>query len=205
MNKFCGLGVALITPFKSDGSVDYDALTRLLNHTSVVDYYVVLGTTAETATMDADERNAVVRHVISHNVLAKPIVVGIGGNCTAESIKAIQNFDLQGVDAILSVVPYYNKPTQSGIFEHFSAIISSSPLPIILYNVPGRTGANMSAETTLKLAHKFGSKVAGVKEASGSESQAAYILRDKPADFALISGDDNLTLPSSKPTFDMLF
>lgn len=195
MNKFAGVGVALITPFDKSGAVDFEALGRLLTHTAAVDYYVVLGTTAESATMNTDERNAVVAYVVKENAARKPIVVGIGGNNTLEVIANIEKFDLSGVDAILSVVPYYNKPNQVGIYEHFAAILKASKLPIILYNVPGRTGVNMTAETTLKLANEFRGKAIAIKEASGCASQAAYILRDKPADFAVISGDDNMTLP----------
>lgn len=194
MNKFGGLGVALITPFGANGEIDFDALSRLLDHCSAVDYFVVLGTTGETATMNAKERDAVVRHVVKCNAGRKPIVVGLGGNNTAETIIAMQSFDMQGVDAILSVVPYYNKPNQEGIFQHFSAIADASPLPIVLYNIPGRSGVNMTAETTLRLAHKYSGKIVAIKEASGNLSQAAYIIRDKPADFAVISGDDNLAL-----------
>lgn len=195
MEKFKGVGVALITPFADDGSVDFEALTRLLIHTQSVDFYVVLGTTGEPATMTAAERNDVVRHVVSHNTTGKPIVVGIGGNCTQEVVNALQTFDLSGVSAVLSVVPYYNKPNQEGIFQHYSQVVKNSPLPVILYNVPGRTGVNMTAATTLRLAREFGSRIIGVKEASGNLSQVAHILRDRPEGFLVVSGDDNLTLP----------
>ncbi|MEG0466947.1 MAG: 4-hydroxy-tetrahydrodipicolinate synthase [Mucinivorans sp.] len=195
MKKFTGVGVALITPFTEDGSVDFQALTRLLEHTQSVDFYVVLGTTGEPATMTLAERHAVVRHVVAHNPTAKPIVVGLGGNCTADLVDALQTFDLSGVSAVLSVVPYYNKPNQEGIFQHYSVVAKHSPLPVILYNVPGRTGVNMTAATTLRLAREFGEKIIGVKEASGNLAQVAHILRDRPDNFVVLSGDDNLTLP----------
>ncbi|MEG1076703.1 MAG: 4-hydroxy-tetrahydrodipicolinate synthase [Mucinivorans sp.] len=195
MKKFTGVGVALITPFTEDGSVDFQALTRLLEHTQSVDFYVVLGTTGEPATMTLAERHAVVRHVVAHNPTAKPIVVGLGGNCTAALVDALQTFDLSGVSAVLSVVPYYNKPNQEGIFQHYSVVAKHSPLPVILYNVPGRTGVNMTAATTLRLAREFGEKIIGVKEASGNLAQVAHILRDRPNNFVVLSGDDNLTLP----------
>lgn len=195
MKNFKGTGVALVTPFNNEGKVDFEALTALLDHTTKVDYYVVLGTTAESVTLTKEERHEVVRHVVEYNQGRKPIAVGIGGNNTMDVIAQMQSFDLSGVDAILSVVPYYNKPTQGGIYAHYAEIIKAAPLPIILYNVPGRTGVNMAAETTLKLARNFGGKLVGVKEASGNLSQAAYILRDRPKGFLVISGDDNLTLP----------
>lgn len=196
MEKFRGVGVALITPFTDNGAVDFDALTRLLINTQSVDYYVILGTTGEPATMTDDERHAVVRHVVDNNPTKKPIVVGIGGNNTAEVVETLHSFDLSGVSAVLSVVPYYNKPNQEGIFQHYSAVIKGSPLPVILYNVPGRTGVNMTAATTLRLAREFGQRIVGIKEASGNMGQVAYILRDRPtADFLVLSGDDNLTLP----------
>ncbi len=193
MKSLKGVGVALVTPFKSNGEVDYMALTALLSHTQRVDYYVVLGTTAESATLNQEERNKIVRHVVEHNGGKRPIVVGIGGNNTSEVVRALQNTDLTGVDAILSVVPYYNKPNQAGIYAHYAEVLKHSPLPVILYNVPGRTGVNMTAETTLRLAHDFRGKAVAVKEASGDVSQAAYILRDRPEEFLVISGDDNLT------------
>lgn len=187
--------MALITPFKANGDVDFESLTRLLEHTQSVDYYVVLGTTGEPATMSAQECHAVVRHVVANNPTGKPIVVGHGGNNTAQVVRSLETMDLSGVSAILSVVPYYNKPNQEGIFQHYASVIEHSPLPVILYNVPGRTGVNMTAATTLRIASEFSDKVIGIKEASGNLSQAAYILRDRPADFLVISGDDNLTLP----------
>lgn len=195
MRDYRGVGVALVTPFNTDLEVDYVALSALLEHTQKVDYYVVLGTTGESVTLSAEEKHKIVRHVVDHNQGRKPIVVGIGGNNTAQVIKSMQSFDLSGVDAILSVVPYYNKPTQDGIYAHYAEVLKNAPLPIILYNVPGRTGVNMSAATTLRLANDFLGRAIAVKEASGCLAQGSYILRDKPSDFLLISGDDNLTLP----------
>lgn len=195
MKKFAGLGVALVTPFTKTGEVDFEALTSLLYHVEDVDYYVVLGTTAESVTLTQEERKAVVEHVVKFNKGIKPIVVGVGGNNTLEVVRQLKEFDYEGVDAILSVVPYYNKPTQAGIYAHYAEVLGNSPLPVILYNVPGRTGVNMSAETTISLTKDFPEKAIAVKEASGCLSQAAYILKECPEEFAVISGDDNLTLP----------
>lgn len=191
-----GVGVALVTPFTDGGEVDYPALTSLIQHITAggVDYMVVLGTTGEPATMTAEERHCVVRHCVAHNPGRLPIVVGIGGNDTAEVIRTMQTFDLDGVSAILSVTPYYNKPNQAGLYAHFSAVLAAAPRPVVLYNVPGRTGVNMTAETTLRLAHDFPGKAIAVKEASGNLSQAAYILRDRPEGFFVLSGEDNLAL-----------
>lgn len=192
-----GVGVALVTPFTASGAVDYPALTSLVNHVTMggVDYLVVLGTTAETPTLTPEEKYNVVRHVVAHNPGNLPIVVGIGGNNTAEVIYTMKTFDLSGVSAILSVTPYYNKPNQAGLEAHYSAILEEAPLPVILYNVPGRTGVNMTAETTLRLAHKYPGRAIAIKEASGNLAQAAYILRDRPDGFYVISGDDNLAMP----------
>lgn len=195
MRELRGVGVALVTPFTESGDVDFGALTALLDHTDRVDYYVVMGTTAENVTLSQDEKHAVVRHVVAHNQGRKPIVVGVGGNNTKDVLCQLESFDLTDVDAILSVVPYYNKPSQEGIYQHYAAILRNSPLPVILYNVPGRTGVNMSAATTLRLACDFPRRAIGVKEASGNMSQVAYILRDRPDGFLVISGDDNSTLP----------
>ncbi len=192
-----GVGVALVTPFTEQGAVDYPALTSLVNHVTVagVDYLVVLGTTGEPATMTAEEKHNVVRHVVAHNIGNLPIVVGMGGNNTADLIRTMQSFDLGGVSALLSVTPYYNKPNQAGLFAHYSAQLEAAPLPVILYNVPGRTGVNMLPETVLKLARAYPKKAIAVKEASGILGQAAYILRDRPEGFFVLSGDDNLALP----------
>lgn len=191
-----GVGVALVTPFNSNLDVDFIALDKLVEHVieGGVDYLVALGTTAETPTLSAREKRAVADRIIRTNDGRKPIVVGIGGNSTADVVFAVKEFDFTGIDALLSVTPYYNKPTQQGIYEHYKAVAEASPVPVILYNVPGRTGVNMTAATTLRLARDFKNIVA-VKEASGNLSQAAYILRDRPAGFMVISGDDNCTVP----------
>lgn len=195
-NKFTGTGVALITPFNSDGSVDFSSLERVVAHTidGGVDYLLVMGTTAENATLNKEERQTILRAVVKQNNGRLPIVYGIGCNNTQTVIDDVKNTDLLGVDGLLVVAPYYNKPNQEGLYQHFAAIAESSPLPIILYNVPGRTGVTMSAATTLRLAHKYENIVA-IKEASGNLNIVSYILKDCPADFAVISGDDNLTLP----------
>ncbi len=196
MAKFFGTGVAMITPFNADKSVDFESLGKLVDYLTKggVEFLVVLGTTGEAATLSTDERHKVVRYVVEKNAGKLPIVVGIGGNNTAEVVHSVNTFDLSGVDAILSVTPFYNKPNQRGLYEHFKAIALASKLPIILYNVPGRTGINMNAETTIKLAKEF-KNIVGIKEASGNLTQITYILRDKPAGFAVLSGDDGLALP----------
>ncbi|HUX55196.1 MAG TPA: 4-hydroxy-tetrahydrodipicolinate synthase [Williamwhitmania sp.] len=196
MKKFFGTGVAMVTPFNSDKSIDFESLKKLTSYITDggVEFLVVLGTTGEAATLSAEERHKVVRFVVEQNGGKLPVVVGIGGNNTMEVAKTMKSFDLSGVDAILSVTPFYNKPTQQGLYEHFKALAGESPLPIIMYNVPGRTGINLAAETTLRLAHDFKNIVA-VKEASGNLNQQSYILRDKPADFKVLSGDDGLALP----------
>ncbi len=190
------MGVALITPFRSDKTIDFDAFARLLEYQikNGVDYMVVLGTTAETPTLTTAERKQV-REFVAERVAGRvPLVLGIGGNNTMGVIEEIHNTDLTPFSAILSVVPYYNKPSQEGIYQHYKAIVESSPLPIILYNVPGRTGVNMTAETTLKLAKEF-PNIIGVKEASGNISQMDDIIKNKPEDFMVISGDDGITFP----------
>jgi 4-hydroxy-tetrahydrodipicolinate synthase len=194
--KFTGTGVALVTPFRNDDSVDFKALTKLVNYQieNKIDYIVVLGTTGEPATLGNDEKHAVVEAVIEAVNKRVPVVVGIGGNNTQEVINKIKSFNFEGVDAILSVSPYYNKPSQTGIYEHFKAITSSSPVPVIPYNVPGRTASNMTSETVVKLAHEFKNIVA-VKEASCNLSQVMDIIKNKPKDFMVISGDDALTFP----------
>ncbi len=194
-HKFSGVGVALVTPFNTDHSIDYHSLEHLIEHTinGGVDYLVVLGTTGESATLSESERAEVLRFCVKCAAGRTPIVYGHGGNNTRSLIEAFDRLDLNGVDALLSVSPYYNKPTQEGIFSHFAALAESSPLPLIVYNVPGRTGSNMSADTTLRLAHAY-PNIIGVKEASGNLSQAAHIIAGKPDHFAVISGDDNLTI-----------
>lgn len=191
-----GVGVALVTPFKECGDVDYCALKRLVNFVieGGVDYLVALGTTAETATLNSEEKSLVLKTITETNGGKKPIVVGIGGNNTAEVCRQISEFDFSGISALLSVVPYYNKPSQEGIFQHYKAVCESSPIPVILYNVPGRTGVNMSAQTTIRIAKEC-KNAAAVKEASGNLGQTAYILRDRQEGFLVLSGDDNLALP----------
>jgi len=193
---FSGTGVALVTPFHKYGTVDFNSLKRIIEHllAGQVDYLVVLGTTGETATMSKDERNAVCQFVIEMVEGRVPVVIGIGGNNTQEILETISHFDFAGIDGILSVTPYYNKPQQKGLYYHYKSIASISPLPIILYNVPGRTGVNMSAETTLRLAHEY-PNIVGIKEASGNLIQIMKIIKGRPNGFSVISGDDALTLP----------
>ncbi|HIT15885.1 MAG TPA: 4-hydroxy-tetrahydrodipicolinate synthase [Candidatus Avimuribaculum pullicola] len=191
-----GMGVALITPFHKDKSIDFDSLARLLEYQirSGIDYLVVLGTTAETATLTPDEQ-AQVRHFVAERVHGRvPMVLGLGGNNTMAIVEAAKTLDLSAFDAILSVVPYYNKPSQEGIYQHYKAIATASPLPVILYNVPGRTGVNMSPEVCLRLAREF-ENIVGVKEASGNIAQMDEIIKNKPSDFMVISGDDGITFP----------
>ena len=196
MNKFQGTGVALVTPFNTDGSVDYNGLKHLINHLvdGGIDYLVSLGTTGETATMTKDEKKKVWAYTAEINNNRLPLVAGIGGNDTLAVAEDIKSFDATGYSAILSVSPYYNKPTQEGIYQHYKYLAEISPLDLILYNVPGRTNSNMSPETTCRLAHDFKNIIA-TKEASGSFDQFNQIMRDKPQDFLLISGDDPITLP----------
>lgn len=196
-HPFTGAGVALITPFNEDKSIDYSALERLVEDqvSGGIDYLVVLGTTAETPALSEPEKKEIVRFVIEKNAGRLKIVVGMGGNNTTALVQTLQNTDFNGIDAILSVTPYYNKPTQEGLFQHFKAVSEACPVPIILYNVPGRTGVNMDADTTLRIAN-LSDKVIAIKEASGDLGQFAKIISHAPAHFKLISGDDGLTLPS---------
>ena len=191
-----GMGVALITPLKEDGSVDYAALVRLVDYQlqNGTDFLCVLGTTAETPTLTKEEKTAITRTVIERAGGRLPILLGVGANCTQTVIDTLKNDDFTGVDAVLAVVPYYNKPSQEGIYQHYKAISESTDLPIVLYNVPGRTGVNMTAETTLRLAQDFRNIVA-VKEASGHITQMDDIIKHKPAHFNVISGDDGITFP----------
>ena len=191
-----GMGVALITPFKEDGSVDYDSLLRLVEYQvqNGIDFLCVLGTTAETPTLTAEEKRKIKSLVIERVNGRVPILLGVGSNCTQTVIDTIKNDDMTGVDALLIAVPYYNKPSQEGIYQHYKAIAQSTDLPIVLYNVPGRTGVNMTAATTLRLAHDFDNIVA-IKEASGDISQMDEIIKKKPANFDVISGDDGITFP----------
>jgi len=193
MNQLFGTGVALATPFDKDLNIDWKGLENLLNHTSGngVDYFVVMGTTGESVTLAIEEQVEVLEFVKNHNSSNLPVVLGCGGNNTKDVIQKLSQFDLNGVDAILSVTPYYNKPPQEGMYQHFLAIAEASSLPIILYNVPGRTGINLSVKTTLRLAeHK---NIIGIKDATGDVKQAMDIAKGKPEDFMLISGDDMLT------------
>jgi 4-hydroxy-tetrahydrodipicolinate synthase len=196
MNKFHGTGVALVTPFNADGSVDYDGLKKLINYQieGKVEYLVSLGTTGESATLNKEEKKKVWAYTAEINNGRLPLVAGIGGNYTAEVIEAIKDFDHNGYAAILSASPYYNKPTQEGIYQHYKAISEATDLDIFLYNVPGRTASNVSAATTCRLAADC-KNIIGTKEASGSFDQFNEIIRDKPADFMLISGDDPVALP----------
>jgi len=191
-----GTGVAVITPFKSNFEIDFDALGKVLDHLieEKVEYLVTLGTTGETPVLDKQEKLDIVNFTFERVADRVPVVVGIGGNNTHELIQDLQKFPLEKAAAVLSASPYYNKPSQEGLYFHYKAIAEASPKPIILYNVPGRTGRNMAASTTLKLAHEV-PNIWGIKEAGGDMAQCMTILRDKPADFLVVSGDDALALP----------
>lgn len=191
-----GMGVALITPFKSDESVDYEALMRLVDYQvqNNTDFLCVLGTTAETPTLTENERQKIKQMVIERVGGRIPILLGVGGNNTKAVVETLQKDDFTGVDAILSVVPYYNKPSQEGLYQHYKAIAEATELPLVLYNVPGRTGVNMTAETTLRVARDFHNVIA-VKEASGNITQMDDIIKNKPDTFDVISGDDGITFP----------
>lgn len=195
-NNIKGIGVALVTPFDKNEAVDFEALDHLVDHVTKggVDYLVVLGTTAETPTLTASEKNAVTARVLERNAGKLPVVLGVGGNCTANIVDQLKASDLSGVDAILSVTPYYNKPSQEGLFQHYKAVAKASPVPVILYNVPSRTGVNMTAETTLRIAREV-KNVLGVKEACGNVTQMSKIIKERPEGFLVISGDDCMTLP----------
>lgn len=194
MRKLYGTGVALVTPFNSDKTIDFGSLKKLLEYTAKGgDYYVVMGTTGESVTLSKEEKKEVLEFVRKNNPKKLPIVYGIGGNNTQQVLEEIESTNLLGISALLSVSPYYNKPSQEGIYQHFVQVANTSPVPIILYNVPSRTASNLTAETTLRLAkHK---NVIGIKEASGNLEQCMNIAKGKPKDFMLISGDDLLTLP----------
>ncbi|MCC8408784.1 4-hydroxy-tetrahydrodipicolinate synthase [Mucilaginibacter sp. UR6-1] len=196
MNKFFGTGVAMVTPFQPDGQVDFDGLNNLISHLidGGVEYLVVLGTTGESATLNKEEKKKIFKFVSEKVNGRVPLVAGIGGNDTLEVVELVKAFDSTGYDAILSVSPYYNKPTQEGIYQHYKAVADAAPLPIILYNVPGRTGSNIAAETTVRLANDF-DNIIGIKEAAGNFDQFNQILRDMPEGFLFISGDDPVTLP----------
>jgi 4-hydroxy-tetrahydrodipicolinate synthase len=196
--SFRGTGVALVTPFHSDGSIDFASLSKLIDHVihNGVDYLVALGTTAETPTLSKDEKKQVLAHVVQHNAGRVPVVCGMGGNNTAEVLSLIAEYDWTGVSGILSVSPYYNKPTQEGIYQHFKAIAQACPLPIILYNVPGRTSGNILPATAVRLANEFNHIVA-IKEASGNMKQCMEYVQTAPAHFAILSGDDDLIVPQA--------
>ena len=196
MEQFLGTGVALVTPFKQDKSVDYDALERLVHYQldNGIEYLVVLGTTGEPATLTNVEKENVKNKIIEVNNGKLPLILGVGGNNTSAVVKDLQQLDLSSFDAVLSVSPYYNKPTQEGLYQHFKAIAEASPKPIILYNVPGRTAKNMNPETIIRLATDF-SNITGVKEAAGDMDQALRLIQNKPNDFLVISGDDMMALP----------
>jgi len=190
-----GTGVALVTPFKKDGSVDYDSLHKLIDHviTEGVNYVVTLGTTGETPTLTREEKIELVHFTFSKVSERVPVVVGIGGNNTRSVIHDLETYPLENAIAVLSASPYYNKPSQEGIFQHYKAIANATSKPILLYNVPGRTGSNITAETTIRLANEV-DNIHGIKEASGNMNQCMQILRDKPQEFLVVSGDDNLAL-----------
>ncbi|TAL60518.1 MAG: 4-hydroxy-tetrahydrodipicolinate synthase [Bacteroidetes bacterium] len=196
MKKFKGTGVAIVTPFKNDLSIDFAALGRVINHviTGGVNYIVAMGTTGESVTLTKDEKKALISYVTETIDNRVPLIVGIGGNNTQEVINWVRHTNLTGVDGILSVAPYYNKPNQRGLFQHFKAIATCSPIPVIIYNVPGRTSCNVTSDTCLELAHECENIVA-VKEASGDISQIMRIMKGKPENFSVISGDDMMTIP----------
>ena len=196
MQKFIGTGVALVTPFKNDFSVDVEALTRIVNYVidGGVEYLVVLGTTAESATLSAEEKELVIATIVNANAGRLPLVLGVGGNNTAKVIEELNSRDFSNFDAILSVSPYYNKPTQEGIYQHFKAIADASPIPVILYNVPGRTASNMLPTTVARIANDC-KNVIGIKEAAGDIVQAMKLIQITPKGFLVISGDDMITLP----------
>jgi len=195
-SPFTGTGVALVTPFLENNEVDFNALEKLVNHciNGGIEYLVVLGTTGESATLSKDEKEAIIRKVVQVTDARVPLVLGVGGNCTADVVNALKTTDFTGYSAVLSVCPYYNKPQQEGIYQHYRMVAENSPLPVILYNVPGRTGVNMTPATTLRLANDFKNIIA-VKEASGNLAQIMEIIQNKPDSFLVISGDDNLTMP----------
>ena len=195
MKRISGTGVALITPFNEDKTIDYTSLDKLINKVieGGIDFLVVLGTTGEATSINESEKKELINFIVKLNNKRLPLVLGIGGNNTNKLIKEINNTDLSDFDAILSVTPYYNKPSQKGLYHHYAEISKSSPIPIILYNVPSRTGINMSPETTIQLANDF-KNIISIKEASGDINQIKYILKNKPKNFDVLSGDDGLTL-----------
>ncbi|MBF4491423.1 4-hydroxy-tetrahydrodipicolinate synthase [Flavobacterium sp. JLP] len=196
MQSLIGTGVALVTPFKKDFSVDIEALQRIVNFSidGGVEYLVVMGTTAENATLTQAEKELVIKTVIDINKGRLPLVLGVGGNNTMQVVEELKTRDFSAFEAILSVSPYYNKPTQEGIYQHFKAIAEASPIPVILYNVPGRTASNMLPSTVIRLANDF-SNVVAIKEAAGDMAQALQLIKNAPKDFLVISGDDMIALP----------
>jgi 4-hydroxy-tetrahydrodipicolinate synthase len=196
MQSLIGTGVALVTPFKKDFSVDIEALQRIVNFSidGGVEYLVVMGTTAENATLTQAEKELVIKTVIDTNKGRLPLVLGVGGNNTMQIVEELKTGDFSAFEAILSVSPYYNKPTQEGIYQHFKAIAEASPIPVILYNVPGRTSSNMLPSTVIRLANDFDNVVA-IKEAAGDVVQAIQLIKNAPKDFLVISGDDMIALP----------
>jgi len=196
MKKFKGTGVAIVTPFKNDSSIDFAALGRVINHVinGGINYVVAMGTTGESVTLTKDEKKAIISYVVEIIDNRVPLVIGIGGNSTQEVINCVRHSNLTGVDGILSVAPYYNKPNQRGLFQHFKEIATCCPIPVIMYNVPGRTCSNISSDTCIELANECENIVA-VKEASGDIAQIMRIIRGKPENFSVISGDDMLTIP----------
>jgi 4-hydroxy-tetrahydrodipicolinate synthase len=196
MQSLIGTGVALVTPFKKDFSVDTEALTKITNHVieGGVEYLVILGTTAESATLNAEEKEVVIQTIVAANKGRVPMVLGVGGNNTSKVVEELKTRNLSQFAAILSVSPYYNKPTQEGIYQHFKAVSEASPIPIIVYNVPGRTSSNMLPATVIRLANDF-KNIIGIKEAAGDIVQAMKLIQTKPEGFLVISGDDMITLP----------
>ncbi len=196
LKKLTGTGVAIVTPFRKDTSIDFKSLEKLIEHIikNNVDFIVALGTTGEAVTLTNDEKFAVVNFIKETVNNRVPVVLGLGGNNTQQIINYIKHTDFEGITAILSVAPYYNKPSQTGLYQHYKTIASTCPVPVILYNVPGRTGVNISAETTLKLANEIDNIIA-IKEASGNIPQIMQIIKNRPKDFLILSGDDALTLP----------
>ncbi|MBX2910045.1 MAG: 4-hydroxy-tetrahydrodipicolinate synthase [Chitinophagales bacterium] len=195
MKKFQGTGVALVTPFSKSGKVDFKGLANVieLNITNGTEYLVTQGTTGETAVLSKEEKKEVIKFTVEQTAGRVPVVAGFGGNNTLAIAHDLETFDFTGIDAVLSVSPYYNKPTQKGIIEHYKVLAAASPKPIILYNVPGRTSSNIEAETTLKIANEI-PNIIGIKEASGNFAQAMHLAKYRPENFLLISGDDNITL-----------
>ncbi|WP_281637810.1 4-hydroxy-tetrahydrodipicolinate synthase [Flavobacterium marginilacus] len=196
MQSLIGTGVALVTPFKNDFTIDVEALKSIVNFSIYggIEYLVVLGTTAENATLSAEEKELVIATVIEVNAGRLPLVLGVGGNNTLKVVEELRTRDLSAFEAVLSVSPYYNKPSQEGIYQHFKAVSEASPIPVILYNVPGRTSSNMLPSTVIRLANDFENIVA-IKEAAGDIVQAMQLIKDKPKDFLVISGDDMIALP----------